>query len=114
MSREDGARYEALAARHLESKGYRILERNFTAKLGELDLIARDGETLVFVEVRQRSSLGFGSAAETLGRAKLRRLVRAAQLYAQARGLEDSEMRFDVVAFDGDALEHIEDAFQAS
>lgn len=114
MSREDGAVYERLAAEHLEKKGWTILARNFTAKVGELDLVARDGETVVFVEVRQRSSLGFGTPAETIGRSKIRKLIKTAQFFAMTRGLEDEPMRFDVVAFDGEALEHIEDAFQAS
>lgn len=113
MSRADGARYEDLAAELLRGKGYKIIERNFVAKIGELDLIAQDGETIVFVEVRQRSSLGFGSAAETIGPGKIRKIVRTAQLFAQARGLEERDMRFDVVAVDGATMEHIEDAFPA-
>lgn len=114
MSREDGARYEALAAELLERKGWRILARNFTAKVGELDLVAEDTEgVIVYVEVRQRSSLGFGSAAETIGKAKIRKLIKTAQLFAQARGYEERDQRFDVVAVDGEGFEHIEAAFTA-
>jgi putative endonuclease len=112
VSVELGARGEDRAARLLESKGYAILARNFRAKFGELDLVARLGELVVFVEVRQRSRSRFGGAAESVVWSKRRKLVRTAQLYVQRHAL-DCPMRFDVVAIDGDSVEHIEGAFEA-
>lgn len=112
MSRRLGADAESRAASFLAGLGYEILERNFSCRMGELDIIARDGDTVVFVEVRSRSSLSYGLAQETVVAAKRRKLVKTAQLYAQARAL-DCPMRFDVVAFGPDGLEHFPDAFPA-
>lgn len=103
---------EERAAGYLAAKGYRIVERNFRAKVGELDIVAQDGDTLVFVEVRSRASVRFGLPQETVTAAKRRRIVKTAQLYAQARGL-DCPMRIDVLAETQAGFEHIEDAFGA-
>ena len=114
MNRKDiGDQAEAAAARLLVGKGLRIVEKNFRCKTGEIDLIAEDGETLVFVEVRARSSSGFGTAAETVGPAKRRKIIKTAQFYLQSRGLGERAARFDVVAFDGGQAEHIPGAFSA-
>lgn len=112
MSKSLGDAAEDRAAAFLAAKGYRIVERNFRAKVGELDIVAKDGDTIVFVEVRRRSSVSFGLPQETVVFAKRRKLIRAAQVYAQARGL-DCPMRFDVIADGPAGLEHIEDAFSA-
>ncbi len=110
-TKQTGDAAEERAAAHLRSKGYEILDRNFRAKFGELDIVARDGGCVVFVEVRKRSRADFGGAAESILWSKRRKLIRAAQLYAAQKNL-DCEMRFDVVTIQGDVLEHIEDAFQ--
>ena len=112
MSKAAGDEAEARAAAYLESRGYRIVERNFRAKVGELDIVAQDGDTVVFVEVRSRSGTSFGLPQETVVASKRRKLIRAAQVYAQARGL-DCPLRFDVIADGPAGLEHIEDAFTA-
>jgi len=94
-----GVDAEALAARFLESRGLTIVARNFRVRRGEIDLIARDGETLVFVEVRLRSSARFGGAAESITAAKRARLVAAAQVYLLGqRG--DPACRFDAILLD--------------
>ena len=113
-----GREAEALAARHLEGCGQRVVERNFRIRGGEIDLICRDGKTLVFVEVRQRSRGDFGGAAASITAAKRRRLVRTALWYAQREGLSEGAIRFDVVAIerlaDGSArLRHEPGAFDA-
>ena len=110
MSRALGGEAEARAAALLESKGLRILERNFVAKVGELDLVARDGDTVVFVEVRSRGRSAFGSALESITPAKLRKLIKTAQYYAMIKRL-DCPMRFDVVAESPAGLEHLPNAF---
>lgn len=92
---------EDLAALELESRGYAIIERRYRTAHGEIDIIARDGETLVFVEVRRRSSGEFGTAAESVTPGKQRRVIRMAVAYLAMHGLYDRcPVRFDVVAID--------------
>jgi putative endonuclease len=91
---------ENLAAAFLESEGLRILERNYRCKLGEIDLIAKSGATLVFVEVRARASEAFGGAAASITAAKRGRIVRAARHYL-ARHQPEPACRFDVVLIRG-------------
>ncbi len=110
---ETGRKAEDLAASFLSAKGMTIVEKNFRAKVGEIDLVAKEGDEIVFVEVRARSSRDFGGAAASVGGAKRRKLIRAANLWLQARGW-DGACRFDVVALDGARLEHIPSAFDAS
>lgn len=90
---------ERFAERHLNRAGLRTVERNWHCRAGELDLIMRDGETLVFVEVRRRRRGRHGTAAESIGPRKRQRLVRAAQRYLQ--GIAGAPpCRFDVIAID--------------
>ena len=89
MSRcETGRKAEELAAQHLEAKGMSVIERNFRAKVGEIDLIVKDGEEIVFVEVRARASRDFGGAAASVDASKQRKVVRAARVWLAARGWE--------------------------
>ncbi len=92
-----GKRGEGLAAAHLRGLGYRILERNCRLTTGELDIVARDGPVLVFVEVKTRSGTRFGSPLEAVTLSKQRQLVKAASEYLGRKGLHDSPVRFDVV-----------------
>lgn len=111
-TKELGNLFEGRAAEFLRCRGYAVLERNFRTRRGEIDIVAQDRGTIVFVEVRARSRLDFGTAAETVGPVKRARLVRAARAYAALRGL-DCPMRFDVIAVEAGGLTHIADAFQA-
>lgn len=109
-----GAAAEELAARHLLAQGLRIVERNFRVRGGEIDIIAREGKTLVFVEVRLRSHGDFGGAAASVTVQKQRRIVLAAQHYLQAHG--EQACRFDCVlldALDANRLEWVRGAFDA-
>jgi putative endonuclease len=90
---------EDLACRELERRGYEILARRYRRRGGELDVIARDGDTLVFVEVKTRAGLAFGHAAEAVSVVKRRRIVRLAQEYIVCHRLT-GPCRFDVVAID--------------
>jgi putative endonuclease len=92
-----GARSEALAADYLASLGYRIVARNHRCRRGEIDIIAYDGDTLCFVEVRSRTPSRFGTPLETIGRQKMRRIVFAAQDYISRLGTPWPPMRFDAV-----------------
>ena len=111
-----GAFGERLAAAHLEAKGYRIRDRNYRCREGEIDIVAQDGETLVFVEVRTRRGDALGSPAESVTATKEARLVAAATAYVQALSQPPADQRIDVVAVqlspDGRllAVEHIEGA----
>jgi putative endonuclease len=94
-----GAAAEQIAADFLRAQGLEILERNFRRRLGELDIIARDGDVLVIAEVRSRSSDQFGGAAASVDPRKQARLIRAAsQLLQQRRDLARLRVRFDVLA----------------
>jgi putative endonuclease len=97
-----GGAGESLACRYLESEGYRIVERNWRCRSGEVDVIARDGDVLVFVEVKQRHGASHGEAVEAVTFGKRRRVVRAARLWAAARDVSESLLRFDVVSIDDD------------
>lgn len=109
---ETGARNEDRATAYLEGLGYFVLERNFKTKLGELDIIARDGRVLVFVEVRSRTSAAFGHAAETVNRTKQGRVARMAALYIGWRRPTFDEARFDVLAITAGAIDHLPDAWR--
>ena len=97
-----GEEGERAAARFLESRGYRILERNYRTRRGEIDLIAEDGRVLVFVEVKVRLDDRFGGPAAAITRAKQARIARLAQQYLAWRRLSDRPCRFDVVLIWGD------------
>ncbi|HBZ07421.1 MAG TPA: YraN family protein [Massilia sp.] len=99
-----GRDWEQVALRHLKRQGLAFVEANFTCKGGEIDLVMRDGDSLVFVEVRQRAGSQYGGAAASITPAKIRRLVRAAQVYL-LRFPKTPACRFDVVAIDGEQLE---------
>lgn len=92
-----------MACRLLEKQGCRILARNFSCRGGEIDVIAQDGEVVVFVEVKQRRSASHGAACEAVTREKRRRIIHAARLFAAQRGLSERPIRFDVVSIDSDS-----------
>ena len=113
MSR--GAEAEQLAAVFLQRNGLALIQRNYRCRFGEIDLIMRDGGTLVFVEVRLRSSSEFGGAAASIGALKQGRLLRAAQHYLSTQRGSPS-CRFDALLLhsaDGTQIEWIKNAFGA-
>lgn len=112
-----GRRGEDLALALLTERGCRVVDRNYRCALGELDLVAWDGDTLVFVEVKTRRSALYGTSAEAVSRSKQARLLRLADWYLQDRRLGQPPCRFDVVAVDARQeppfLEWFRDAFSA-
>lgn len=103
---------EGSAVEFLESRGLTVLLRNYRGKVGELDIVARDGQTLVVVEVRKRSSNCFGGAAASVDWRKQTKIRRtAALLIQQRRDLASLPIRFDVVAIGPHGLEWIKHAF---
>ncbi|MFQ5643450.1 MAG: YraN family protein [Thiogranum sp.] len=111
-----GDHAETLACRHLVRHGLTLLTRNFRCRRGEIDLVMRDGDSLVFVEVRYRRQAGFGRAAETVSRTKQNRIIHCARCYMTAHQSWNMAARFDVVAIEGRlddfTVEWIADAFQ--
>ncbi len=107
-----GTRYEAMAAQYLEKQGYEILEKNFRCRLGEIDIVAREGAYLCFVEVKYRRSGVMGWPEEAVDANKQRRISRAADYYllSHAAGF-DVGVRFDVVAILGETLQLYRNAF---
>ncbi len=117
-NREKGARGEDIAAAYLEGKGYTVVERNFRAKRGEIDLICRHIQhgraVLVFVEVKMRRGVAFGRPEEAVDTRKQVRMEAAAEAYLHTRGLGEVNCRFDVVgilATDPPRIRHFVDVF---
>lgn len=110
--REIGSRYEAMAAAYLEARGYEILERNYRDRFGEIDLIARDGKCLVFLEVKYRKDLKKGDPLEAVDYRKQQRIRNTARRYLYCRHSgQEPPCRFDVVAILGREIRLIQDAF---
>ncbi|MBM3242581.1 YraN family protein [Candidatus Poribacteria bacterium] len=111
---------ELLAVKFLKQKGYQIIEQNYRSAWGEIDLIAQDGDVLVFVEVKTRCSLKFGAPQVAVTNSKQRKMSKAALEYLQERDGFDYVCRFDVISivFPPDPsepiIEHIENAFELS
>lgn len=115
---ELGRRGERAAARYLRRKRYRILTRNYRCAAGEIDLICSHGDTIIFVEVKARTSDEKQEPQEALHRKQWRRIGNAAQYFLMERGVYDRPCRFDVVTVvwpphDAPHIEHFPDAFQA-
>ena len=110
-TQEQGRAGEDQALSYLQRQGLVLVEANFRCKAGEIDLIMREGELLVFVEVRQRAAGSPVSAVDSIGPAKVRRIVRAAQVYLQGL-VHTPPCRLDVVAIDGGRLEWIRSAIE--
>ena len=115
---ELGHRGEDEAARHLKSLGYRIVGRRERVLRGDIDIVALDGRTVVFVEVRAKSDTSHGHPAETVGPAKQRRIAELAAAYIRRHRLEDQSVRIDVVAVTFPAagkpvVEHYQNAFDS-
>ena len=112
-----GRQGEAVAAEYLEARDYRILARNFRCRSGEIDLVALDGNILVFVEVRSRRGRSAGTPLESVTPRKQQQVARVARVFLSQRGWSERDARFDVVGirFDDDppTVEHLPAAFDA-
>jgi putative endonuclease len=111
-----GSEGEDLAVRFLQKKGYRIVARNYKTPVGEIDIIARDSDTIVFIEVKTRTDISFGYPFEAVNKRKRQKLKNLALLYLKRQGKE-SPVRFDVISIfcmdNGKKdIEHIKDAFE--
>ena len=117
QNREVGKKGEEVALRFLKKNGYRILQRNYVCKLGEVDIIAREKDTLAFVEVKTRTSTTFGPPQLAVNASKQMQLSKAALSFIKEKRLEEMNARFDVVAIllrpEGEEIELIRDAFDS-
>lgn len=114
-----GAFGENIAADWLTENGYRVMDRNFSCRAGEIDIIAMQKDTVVFIEVKTRSSNRFGQPSEAVSASKQRKLVKTALYYMQKNKLLDYMCRFDVMEIIADEEKNsrinlIQDAFQYS
>ena len=112
-NRRQGNDFESLAADYLKRNGMCVLEQNYYCKMGEIDIVAKDGEYLVFVEVKYRKNKRAGSAAEAVNFNKMRKISRCADVYMmQHRVSGNISVRFDVVAIEEGHLTHYKNAFE--
>ena len=114
-----GDRGENAAVQYLRKAGYQILIRNHKNQFGEIDIIARDGDTIVFVEVKTRSEHTEGRPEEAVTRTKQRQITRAASVWLQQHKLHQHRCRFDVIAIvwrtgEQPIIDHIQSAFEAT
>lgn len=110
--RKTGSRYEDIAAEYLKRQGYEIVERNFRDRLGEIDIIAREGRYLVFVEVKYRRDIKSGYPEEAVFWQKQQRIRHTASYYLYRHGYRnDVPCRFDVVSIVGEEISLLRDAF---
>jgi putative endonuclease len=116
QKKELGKKGEEVALRFLKKKGYRIIEKNYVCKLGEMDIIAKEKDTLAFIEVKTRTTTEFGPPQLAVNSSKQRQLSKVALNYLKEKKLEDAKARFDVVAIlleeKGEKIELIKDAFE--
>jgi len=110
--RNIGSGYEKIAGAYLKKKGYDILEYNFHTRIGEIDIVARQGEYLVFVEVKYRKNNHKGHPLEAVSVQKQKTISKCALFYMNKNGLQYLPVRFDVVGILGDQIEVIENAFE--
>ncbi len=103
---------ELAAEKYLRKLGYKIIERNFLVRQGEIDIVAKQNSTIVFVEVKTRRSDAFGSALDSISSAKAQKLAAAAYIYLSQHKLDDVDFRIDVITitFPGPVIEHFESA----
>ena len=107
-----GREYEKRAGWYLEQEGLKILEYNYRCALGEIDIVAREEETLVFCEVKYRKDLHCGSAAEAVDPRKQRRIWRSALYYLTVHGIGDVPCRFDVIGIEDGKISVTKNAFE--
>ncbi|SDB10347.1 putative endonuclease [Pseudobutyrivibrio sp. YE44] len=111
--RKQGNDFEQLAADYLKNNGMKILKQNFYCKMGEVDIVGKDGDYLVFVEVKYRKNKRTGSAVEAVNYNKKRKISRCADVYMMMNHVSsDTSVRFDVVAIEEGHLSHFKNAFE--
>ena len=109
-----GAEYEMRACEFLEDEGMRVIETNYRTRVGEIDIIAKDRDEIVFVEVKYRKDRSHGGAEFAIPKSKQNTIIRVAKVYIKMHGLPvNGFYRFDAVLIDGEEITHIRNAWQA-
>ena len=111
LNRQKGKRAELIAAKYLQKKGYHIVAENFSTRYGEIDIIAKDREYIVFIEVKYRAHLRFGYPREAVSKHKIKKIHNLASYYEKHIGIGSQQPRFDVIEILGNTIEHIVNAF---
>ncbi len=112
LNKVEGLTGEVLASNYLINKKYKIIKQNYSNNMGEIDIIAMQNKTIVFVEVKARKTLAFGRPSEAVNQFKQRKIKNVAKLYLIKNHLLDKDVRFDVIEIIGDdEINHIENAF---
>lgn len=106
-----GNKGENIATEYLIKNGYKIIARNVYIGDGELDIIAKDKNVLVFVEVKMRNSISYGNPLESITESKIKSIIRSAKMYIAANSLYNVQVRFDVIGINGDEINLVKDAF---
>lgn len=110
-NRDVGTYYEEVAKHYLEQKGYSVCEMNYRTKQGEVDIIAKDEEYTVFVEIKYRKHTGCGYPRESVHYRKQQKIIQVATMYLVKEKLYDTPVRFDIIEILKDKITHIENAF---
>jgi len=108
----EGMGGEIQAAEYLKSKKYKIIEQNYTNRLGEIDIIALDKKTIVFVEVKKRSTFQYGRPIEAVDMRKQQKIKKVAEFYLMLKNMSEADVRFDVIEIMEDKINHEIDAFR--
>lgn len=112
ITRAEGILGEQIAIEYLKQQGYSILERNYTEKSGEIDIISRIKNVIVFVEVKRRTGNKYGNGLESVTPEKISRIIKTAELYLLRKKMSDCLCRFDILIVGADEVkEHIKNAF---
>jgi len=113
--RSIGKEYEEKALKYLENKGYKIIDKNFYIKGGEIDIIAQKNNWTIFIEVKGRGNNSFGSPSQSVNFIKQKRIIKTALFYLKKNYIKMENIRFDVISIyksgDKEEIEHIENAF---
>lgn len=110
-NRYEGVFGEESAIEYLKKSGYRIIEKNYTTAHGELDIIALDGDTIVFIEVKSRNNEKYGKPIEAITRKKQDNIIKSAKEFIHKKRLYERNIRFDAICILRDNMEHIENVF---
>lgn len=113
-NREKGFIGEEYASRYLLAKGYKILDRNYRSRIGEIDIVAIKDELLIFIEVKARTTMNYGYPYEAVNRRKRAKIIKSSYLYMKEKHIGDLQFRYDIIEvylFDKPRINHIENAF---
>jgi len=109
--KKKGEAAEEKAVSYLKDSGYEILDRNFYTRYGELDIIAKDGDTLVIIEVRSKSNKIFGLPEESITKKKIEKILKTTEVYLYEKKPDYTEIRFDIISILNNNISHIKNAF---